>query len=647
MPSTQYSVTGTLTGAQADQSASCGGSAGRDLAYSFSVSATADVTFLISSIGGSSAPVGSIFADDCVSELRCNASASTSSPVRLAPGSYRLIVDALSSTATGSFTATVTVTSPAPLVGDTCSSAEVLTLTSGSTTVSGTTNNYGDDFSTSQCSSTGGDRYYRLSLSTTSNLTATVSPSSSSSAGVYLLSGTSCGSALETSCQEGSFSGSTTTLSATALAAGQYYLVVKNLGSGDGAFTLSVSTSVASIPGDTCSSPAPLTFFSGSASATGTVVGAMNDRSPSCASSSADVVYSFTVNSGQVLTATVTPTSPSPSWRPVVSLVSGTCSAGPEQACGNATSTGGTATLTSAALTAGTYFLWVDSTSGFGSGTFLLSATLSAGSTAGDTCSAPIPLTFVGGSASVSGTTVGAFNDHSTSLCSTTAFSGADVVYSFVSNGSQTFSASVVPSGSFRPGLSLRGPSTSCLSASEFDCRAATFAGNIASIPSTLLSAGTWYLWVDGVSGSSGTFSLAASLSGGSGTGETCASPTDLTFISGSATVSGTTTGATHDHQGSCGGSGPDRVYRIVSPGTRSLSVTVTPSASYRPVLFLVTPSTCITQPTANSDLACFSSPGQGSTATLNTTVSAGTYLLVVDTHTTFPGSFTLNALLQ
>lgn len=111
--------------------------------------------------------------------------------------------------------------------------------------------------------------------------------------------------------------------------------------------------------------------------------------------------------------------------------------------------------------------------------------------------------------------------------------------------------------------------------------------------------------------------------------------------------MSGTTTGATHDHQGSCGGSGPDRVYRIVSPGTRSLSVTVTPSASYRPVLFLVTPSTCITQPTANSDLACFSSPSQGSTATLNTTVSAGTYLLVVDTHTTFPGSFTLNALLQ
>jgi hypothetical protein len=78
--------------------------------------------------------------------------------------------------------------------------------------------------------------------------------------------------------------------------------------------------------------------------------------------------------------------------------------------------------------------------------------------------------------------------------------------------------------------------------------------------------------------------------------------------------VSGTSTGATHEHQGSCGGSGPDRVYRIVSPATRSLSVTVTPSVSYRPVVYLVKP---------------------------------GTYLLLVDTQTTFPGSFTLNALLQ
>ena len=165
--------------------------------------------------------------------------------------------------------------------------------------------------------------------------------------------------------------------------------------------------------------------------------------------------------------------------------------------------------MTSGALTAGTHFLRVDSVSGGGTGTFSISATLSGGTTAtGENCSSPIPLTFVGGSASASGTTSTAASDR-TSACGGAA---ADRVYSFTVSGTRTFSASVVPGSTLRPIVYVTGPGTCSTSVTEIACLAATSTGLSTTLPTQTLTSGTYFLWVDSWSGSSGTYTLSASL---------------------------------------------------------------------------------------------------------------------------------------
>ncbi|MCU0696415.1 MAG: hypothetical protein MUC96_07795 [Myxococcaceae bacterium] len=639
---TQFTATATLTGATDEKAASCGG-AGPEVFLSFAVSTVSDVSFTITPIGGSATPVGYIVRDTCADEFGCSTGSSASTPVRLQPGSYRLVVDSLSSGVSGSFTATVTLSTPAPRVGDSCSNAEVLTLTGGTASVSATTAGYADDHSSLSCSTAGPDRYYRFTLSSTSNLSAVLTPSLTGFGALYLLGPSStCSSAFETTCRAGTSPGATTTLTASALAAGTYYLVVKNVSTGDGSFSLSVSASTVSVPGDSCSSAIPLSFFSGTATATGTTVGATNDRSVTCATGGADVVYSFTATTGQVFSATVTPTSPASSWRPVLSLnAAGACSTASEAACNAATFTGGTATVTSAPLAAGTYFLWVDSTSGFGTGTFSLSASLTASSGSGESCTGPALLTFSGGSASTSGSLTNRFNDASTSLCITTGFSGPDAVYSFTVTSTQTFSATLFPSG-FRGSLSLRGPTTTCSIASELDCISASTTSASVSLPSIQLSPGTYYLWVDSPSGSSGSFTLSATLSGGSTSiGESCTGPIPLTFSlgsSGTASVSGSTSTAINDAQQGCGGSGPDRVYSFTVSSTRTFSASANGFTDI--VLALRGPSsTC----SASSELACNTS-GTSFANISSQTLSPGTYYLWVDGFGGASGSFTLTA---
>jgi hypothetical protein len=642
--STQFTTTASLTGAMDDRSATCGG-AGPDVFLSFTVATTSDVSFSITPIGGSGMPVGYILRDTCADELACFAGTTSGSPTRLSPGSYRLVVDTLTS-GSGSFTATVSLSTPAPLVGDTCATAEVLTLTGGSASVTATTTGYGSDHSSASCSSSGPDRYYRFTLGSTSNLTATLTPSATSSGALYLLGpSASCASASESTCAERFSSGSTTTLSATALTAGTYFLVVKNLGTGDGAFSLSISTTTVSIPGDSCSTAVPLSFFSGTATASGTTAGATNDRSSACTSTGADVVYSFTATAGQVFSATVTPTSPMSSWRPVLSLnAAGSCSGASEATCDDATFSGGSATVTSGPLAAGTYYLWVDSVSGAGTGTFALSASLSAGGGgSGESCTSPIPLSFSGGTTTVSGSLTGRVNDGTTSFCTSSSFSGPDAVYSFTVSGSQTFSASLVPSG-FRGSLSLRGPSTSCTSASEYDCAEGTSTGSSVLIPTYTLSTGTYYLWVDAPAGSSGSFSLTVNLSGASTmTGESCSGPIPLTFSSGSVTVSGSVTGRLNDNSTSfCTSTnfaGPDLVYTFTADGTQSFTATLTPSG-FRGSLSLRGPQfSCASAP----EWDCISGAGTSTTTTLSPgTLSAGTYYLWVDSTAGAAGSYTL-----
>jgi hypothetical protein len=633
---TEFSALGSIDASSTDDHAGTCGGAGRDLAYGFTVSTTSDVRFSLSSIGGVGPPVGYLLRDDCTSEVACYSGTSMSPVTRLAPGNYRLIVDALMSGSVGPFTASVLLTPVTPQAGDTCSTAQALTV---GVTVSGTTDGYASDHLSPTCNTNGADRYYRFTLASSATVTAEVVPISSSAYfGVYVLGpSTSCATASETTCRVSMTGGVSTTTSA-ALGAGTYYLVVKNLSSSPGGFTLLTSTPT-TVPGDSCSTAVPLTFSGGSAAASGTIIGAGNDRSASCATSSGDVVYSFTVTSPSTFSATATPTSGS--WRPVVTVFSGTsCTSAVELGCGLATTAGGSATLSNIAVSPGTYFLWVDSVSTFGVGAFSLTATLTPGGT-GDTCSAPLPLTFSGGSATVSGSTSGLLNDNA-STC--VVSSGPDVVYSFNATAGQAFAATLTPSG-FQGHLVLRGSAPDCSSATELTCQLGASSGSTVTLTRSSLSAGTYYLWVDGVNGGAGSYSLNATL-GTVSTGENCSTAIPLVFSGTTATGSGTTSGAVSDRSSSsCGGSGGDRVYSFTVSGTRTFSLTVTPTGtSYYPVLYVTSASQC----TTTSDLRCIQGAGAGSTTSLTgLSLTTGTYYLWLDSFSSSTGPYSFTATLN
>ncbi|MCA2979706.1 MAG: hypothetical protein INH37_15645 [Myxococcaceae bacterium] len=305
-----------------------------------------------------------------------------------------------------------------------------------------------------------------------------------------------------------------------------------------------------------------------------------------------------------------------------------------------ATSSGSSATLTSAPLAAGTYFLWVDSVSGVGTpGSFTLSASLTTAAGNGETCAGPIPLSFFGGTATASGSTSGMTNDNS-SAC--TGSSGPDRVYSFTATAGQTLTASLTPSG-WRGHLVLQGPNSSCSNMPEVACQLGSASGSVVSLTASNLAAGTYFLWVDGVSGSAGSFSLTAALSSGPpATGDTCSDPLPLNFSGfGLATASGSTATAFNDTTASCGGSGPDRVYVFSVVGTRTLSAGVTGSTGFRPVVYVR--SSCA----STADLSCMAASATGGTASISTTLGTGTYYLWVDGFSSTSGSYTLSATLN
>jgi hypothetical protein len=61
-------------------------------------------------------------------------------------------------------------------------------------------------------------------------------------------------------------------------------------------------------------------------------------------------------------------------------------------------------------------------------------------------------------------------------VCIVSNVSGLDLVYSFASNGSQTFWASLFPTG-FRGSLAPRGPGGTCATAAEVECVSGTATG--------------------------------------------------------------------------------------------------------------------------------------------------------------------------
>lgn len=122
--------------------------------------------------------------------------------------------------------------------------------------------------------------------------------------------------------------------------------------------------------GDSCSTVVPLTLFSGSASTSGSLTGYLNDTS-ACSGTGPDAVYSVTLSAPAALTAQVFASG----FTPRVSVRS-SCTTTTTLGCDSAPISG-VATTTTSQLSAGTYFVWVDSSSSVASGSYSLSLTAS------------------------------------------------------------------------------------------------------------------------------------------------------------------------------------------------------------------------------------------------------------------------------
>jgi hypothetical protein len=248
-------------------------------------------------------------------------------------------------------------------------------------------------------------------------------------------------------------------------------------------------------PGDTCATALPLTFSGSQAVASGNTTGLNADQtSTSCSAlDQADLFYAVTLSQKADLTATLQSTTATDG----VSIIAAPCTTAAELVCTEtATST------TQHALPAGTYYVVVHA-----AGAFTLTVTKGTSTTVpGEDCRAgPIALTFSGTTASVSGSTVGHFNNTRSSC----GGGRNDVAYQVTLGTARTLTATATTTSStFLPVVKLE---QACGSA-ELACGGGT---NATATLSQALSAGTYTLWVDGIFGggfTDGDFTLTVTL---------------------------------------------------------------------------------------------------------------------------------------
>ncbi len=241
--------------------------------------------------------------------------------------------------------------------------------------------------------------------------------------------------------------------------------------------------------GATCATAIDLVFTpDASATVTGDTRDAGNDNTgtqSSCEVQGPDRVYRFNVGEESVGEFTMTAGYPA---AVVLHGPSNTCATAPRLGC-----LGTPAMfpinipvgLAGVRLAPGAYWLWADGP--VGGGPYTLRAELQPKlDGAGEDCSAPIPLTFTGNTATVTGSTVGRINDTRSMGC---AGGRGDVVYSFSVPTAGPVTAQVTTTNNrFEPVVYFR---SSC-AGPDIACRDGTQA------LSATLDAGTYFVWVDG-----------------------------------------------------------------------------------------------------------------------------------------------------
>jgi hypothetical protein len=250
---------------------------------------------------------------------------------------------------------------------------------------------------------------------------------------------------------------------------------------------------------------------------------------------------------------------------------------------------------------------------------------------ANDSCSGQVTqLAFTNDAAKAPGDSTWAVNDSQ----GTCGGAGPDVVFSFTLSADRAATVQVVgdPSTpSYQPTFYLRRSCADASAGAEYGCTAST--GTTAQRSYPRLAAGTYYVWVDSDTAEGGKFAVFVTLGTPAAApfNDFCALAAPLDFSAGNtATVSGSTTNASDDAQGSCASyysSSPDLVYSFTTTTARKVTATLTATTGWNPAIYLR--SSCAD---AATDVAC----NDGSTSLTSVglqvgSLPAGTYFLWVD----------------
>lgn len=671
-----------LSTAVDDVTTSCG--SGPDLLYALTIPATRDVTVTARRRGGGTvAPAVALRNAPCVSgselacdQLRDGGSAASLALSNVPAGTYYVVVESPAGTSGPVELSVTAVPPPTMAANDTCAAVEALTffgtraVTVGSTVLA--TNDAVGPSCSPSAAATGKDLVYAYDLDGGSNVSVTVRPLSGSTLTPVVSVRPLCLSPLnELTCAASPTAGTPVSAAISNQPAGQYVVVVDSANGSSGSFQLEV-TRTPVIPNDSCVAPQALTFVGSVASATGDTSFAANDNAPgdatpSCSasarSSGGDVLFTYTLTQPRDVTVSVTPTGPSPTYWPVLSVRS---------ACSNGATSGELACVSPNASMqarasfvnqpAGTYVVWVDSAAQT-SGPFQLEVVTAAPTPppTNDSCSSPQALVFSGNTAIVASSTLQAANDNFpfdvSPTCSTTAKqNGRDVVYTLTLAAPQDVTLEVTPTASslLRPVLYVRRNScTSQVLGDELVCLE-----RVGPVRTTLtnLAAGTYFVFVDGAGGTSGDFTLTATRAAPTPppANDECPGAQALSFSGDVATVVASTFGSSNsnspsDNAPACGTDfiprrwGRDLVYTYTLGSPKDVEVRVTSGSgsAHAPVTYVRGPGQCALG-FAGNELACGASVGPGTAVAYLPNQQPGTYPLFVDSNSYDTGTFTL-----
>ncbi|MFN7131715.1 MAG: hypothetical protein ACK4N5_06505, partial [Myxococcales bacterium] len=512
---------------------------------------------------------------NATSELACAEGAAgvgTLTVERLPAGEWFLWVDSDAS-AGGRFSLTVELSAPgAGPANENCVVPEPLVFDgAGKAQVSSTLKGALSHAKASCGGSSGGDVVYRFTTTAEQHLVAKLSGLDADASPVVHLR-KSCGDrATEVAC------GTKAGFEVNVLPPGEWFVWVAESWSASyqGPFTLELQLGPPRHPpaNDVCAGATPLSFAAGAATVNGSTRLATPSTTSSCGSSGADVVYGFTTLGERSVTLTVTPSTGSTGFEPVVFLRTDCNQAGAvaEKACG--TFANGKAAARADTLPAGTYFVWVSNDGGPG-GDFSLRVELAdpVAPVGNDTCPG-MPVTFTNDRAVLTGSTELATHAATSAVC---GGQGPDHVYAITLPTRSSLEAGITSlTPGFTPVLYLRKVCGSAVRTDELDCASAYDRRYVAA---GSLEAGTYFLWIDGYGGSRGEY-RAEVVRGPTPTAplaDTCPGAV-LTLVNGTVTVDDDLRLAAYDEDGTCTYGSRDAVFEFAIPAQQSLRAKVVP----------------------------------------------------------------------